>query len=449
MSDATKEDIRERKSEKFTTAEEQSSMALHTRYLLPYNISDMRQYAFGKMTWRDVIVSSIVLALCIGFGYVVFTPFIGSALGMLIGVLLAIYPVFLVNKHSLTGEPPIEDRIRIYLDAKDHHTTMCWDKQRTRSGLYESTSTQSVVPDVSFGDDDTQDNFVYVNGDHGGFSVLSVEPDDESSFKENDKLSIFRQFQNMLNSLATERECIPIQLVSHAEQMNLSTFVENAEEDVRRIGRDVDERQRFRRPLMESRAEDYQVLVAEQNSRTMFTHRYYVVVTYRDDSEDIGSESITKRSAQLRRQKMLDKANPLKKSQDRASNIEFDIGDDREAKVSAATRENKWTRRKTQAALLRRTTTVMDRLSSIGPTPTCVRVTQLDRMEIAKLFYACYNTVDKETVDAVVSQALDQRPVQTSQLVYDDFPDLFPQTVVRTGLGRVSGGPVRKVRNAG
>ena len=415
------EDLKQTKAMEERKRQEQAGQVLMQERQLPVNISDMKSFAWGRFTWRDVLVSG----LCIMIPALLMLPLSAILpiwIVLIIAIILALPLLYFANRHLFTGDLPIEEQIRIAMANKGNSDLLVWDKTK-RDGRYVETATQNFVPEIEF----TEDNYVLLPHG-GGFSVLQVTCDDTMMAKNTEQLAIYQRFNTVLNSLVTDTDTIPIQILLKSSPIDIESYIEIATQNMYRIQQEPPEKYR---PLLEARANDYLALLGAMDSKAQFYYDYYVVITYREDAEGVGDDSMN--TASVRRQRMKEKVNPLQKRQETLAGMDFEIGEDRKKKIKEATREKKFSRRRVLETLKKRTQVVMGRLKQCGTTYTDVSARVLTREEISKLFFQCYNSQDKEIIDTVVSESLYPKVTMTSSDVYRDFPDLFKRPEKKRG----------------
>ena len=103
-------DIKLTKSEEEKKRQQAAASELFQEWPMPDNVSEMKSFAWGKFTWRDVILSALCLVFPILF-MLGFQAFIPMWLCAVIGAVIGLPFVFLVNKHHFTGDLPIEEII--------------------------------------------------------------------------------------------------------------------------------------------------------------------------------------------------------------------------------------------------------------------------------------------------------------------------------------------------
>ena len=412
----TSNDLKQTKAAQEKERQERAYNQLMTEYPLPTNLSDMKSFAWGKFTWRDVFVTFFCL-LIPALLMMSLSAIIPVWICLIIAIALAIPLVYFANRHIFTGDLPIEEQIKIAMANAGASDLLVWDKTK-RGSHYVETATQNFVPEIEF----TEDNYVMLPGggdkSGGGFAVLQVTCDDIVMSKNTDKLQIVGGFNNVLNSLVNETDCTPIQILMKASLIDIESYLESAMDEIFRI-----EQQPNFKPLLDARANDYANMLQTMNDETQYYYDYYIIVTYRPDAEDVGNDTMT--TGSVRKQKMKEKINPLRKRQETLSQVEFEIGDDRKKKLKEASRQKRFDRRRTRETLKRRTQNLITRMKNCGTTYTDVSTRLLTREEVSKLFFQCYNSTDKDIIDTVVTESLNPKTTIYSKSVYRDFPDLF------------------------
>ena len=397
--------------------EENAYAELNEHKILPKNISSMKDYAFGKFTWRDVAfvfaceLIPVVLTLPL---QAVMPQFLAVFIGLALGAPLS----FLSIRHVFTGDLPIEERIKISLGERSQNNLLNWDKT-IQDGEYVATSTQSFVPVVEFDEND----YIFLPGDKGGFAVLKISVDDMSQAKNSEKLMSLNGFHRMLDALVNDRDCIPIQILLKSVPKNLSEYVNTADECRMRILSE-------NKMVAAVRAADYMGFLQGLDEAVGYYYDYYLVITYREDAEEVGNDTMN--SPSVRKKKLSEGKilNPLNKRAQIAAEAEYDIGADRKKQNKELARSANFGRLRTQKALDRRVTTVMTMIRDLGNTHTEIRAELLSKHEITKLIFECYNDTDKHTIDAVIGQAMESRSTIYSTNMYQDFPDLFNPKVL-------------------
>lgn len=395
-------------------AQRQAEMRLSTQYELPENMSEMKSFAWGKFTWRDVIFAGGILLVMV----VLTLPLqglIGQIPALLIAIGLSLPGIYLALRHHLTGDMPFEQRLKISMDNWGKPDLLVWDKT-IKDGLYVGSSTHDFVPAVSF----VGDGVGILPGSTGGFSVLRISTDDSDFIKPTEILQIRSGFTFLLNKLNNDTNNIPIQIFLKSSRQDLSEFVKNAESDIFRIeDNDKDGTQLIKR----DRARDYASYLMGIQQSDHFYYDYYLVVTYREDAEDVGNDSIN--SASVNREKMLNKANPFAKKQKVQENVEVELGESRAKAMAEARAEAPFGEKNTRNAMDKRLETVVQAIRASGTTHTAINAEVLTKEEVAKLFFQCYNNDDNPSLDRVIEQSVNQKDAIVSTTVRRDFPGLF------------------------
>lgn len=399
------------KAEKEKERERKSYNSLYSSWPLPNNVNEMKSFAWGKFTWMDLFRSAIALIIPIAIVGLPLSLLIPSWIAFLIGGALGIPLIIIVNKHMLTGDLPIEERLQIFIKNIGSKNLLSWDKTKM-DGHYLETSTQSFVPDVNF-----EDNFVILNDATGGFSIIKVETDELFSAKYSTQLATLQSYRFLLNNLLNRHGVIPIQIYLKSVKQELGPYVDNATDDLKRVFN-------LKKNTMYARAYDYRKLMQALDYNIMYHYEYYIIITYREDAEEVGND--TMKSISVKRDQLKEKANPFQKKMKATENIEFQIGDDREKVAKENMKDsNEFSRLKTIAALTKRTEIISNSVSALGGNYSQVEPETLGREEIARLIYDCFNDDDKYTADSVLKQALANKTAIVSTKVYDDCPELF------------------------
>lgn len=396
--------------------EREAESVLEMSYPLPPNASEMQSYAWGTFTWRDIVFSGSALLVM----FLLTTPIsamFGQVAQVIATILLAAPIIFVAMRHHFTGDLPVEKRLQIALENRGKPDLMVWDKT-IRDGKYVETSTHDFVPRVHF----RSDGFITLPGEKGGFSVLKVICDDSNHVKATEQLQLMLGFNDMLNGLLAKEQNVPIQILLKATRQNISRYVEDAEDCLDRIRKnDVDSTQ-----LMKAeRARDYLAYMDAMADEARFFHDYYVVVTYREDAEDVGNDSL--KSGGVMKQRLRDKANPFAKGDSLAANVEVEIGQDREEAIANARASARFGEVGTVDALNKRVDIVKQAIDRSKTTHTSISSEVMSEDEVSKLFFQCYNNDSDRLLDEVVKQSIDDKPVLVSELARRDFPDLFPR----------------------
>jgi hypothetical protein len=440
MSDAT-EELSLQKTEREKKRQAAASQELHRAYSLPKNISDMKSYAWGQFTWRDVIVSGAceLIPCLIMLSFQALMP---TYVCLLIGFAIGIPFVFIANKHIFTGDLPIEQQIQIYLKNAGQSNLLSWDKTKL-NGAYVPTSTQSFVPDVHI----TKDDFAIVNGNHGGFALDQIDVDDSTMAKPTEQLTLYDGFCEMLNRSITDQMEIPTQIYMQAVLTPLQHWMSNTVDDINALngtGKDV----------MRARALDYLGLLSAFDNQDRYSYRYYMVTTYRDDSEGVGDKSMNTTS--VRREQLKENANPFKKKMEAAQSVDYQIGDDRKKKTSEYMHASEFGELRTNAELSNRRERVENAINGMGSTHTNVSARRMTSADISRLFYEFFNATDKYASVPVLQQALEPKVALYSPDVYKDFSDVFHDSSERhdiygelIGKNAVKSGRQRLSQNGG
>lgn len=404
---AVKEDLEQLRTEKEKEEQETAAEALYISYVLPRNVNDMKDYAWGRFTWRDVIASIAALGIPVVF-MLLFQAFIPQIACVIIGIILGIPPLILVNKHMVTGDLPIEERIKISLHDRGERDLLFWDKTKN-NGEYVSTSTQSFMPTISFTDN------IAIRPNEGGFAVVKITVDDMTFQKYTDSLKVLSGFAQFLNALLNDVENIPIQILIKSNQQTLNDYIDRAVDNVTRASMN-------NKPIMSVRAEDYAAALIDMDSTITYFYDYYIILPYNKDTETVGNDSM--KSASVQRERIKEKANPFKRKTG-ADQMDFEIGEDRKKKIREFNRDSEYGEIRTKQILSMRLQKVLNFIGDIGTTKSEVKAKVLTAKEIAELFYEVYNTQDKYTISSVVEAALNRKDVVFSPDVYRDFPDIF------------------------
>lgn len=399
--------IRRTEAEKKKQAEALAN--LMQAYPLPKNISDMKSYAWGKFTWRDVIVSSACIIVPVMF-MLAFQAVLPLFACVLIGIVIGIPLVFVANKHIFTGDLPIEEKVKIYVKNSGQSNLLSWDKTK-QNGQYIPSSTQSFVPDVTF-----DDSYAMLRGNKGGFAIVQLDIEDSTMSKYTEQFQILTQFVSMLNQCIDNQKSIPIQIYMQSSLIRLQGWIDNAMDDVMDIGASG-------KPTMWARGVDYLSLLKYYDNETRYMYRYYIVITYREDAEGVGDATMNTTS--VRREQLKEKANPFRKKMEVAQSADFQIGDDRKAKSKEFMQASEFGKARTRAELDNRVPKITNAINQIGSTNTSVTARLLGKAEAGQLFYEFFNETDKYASIPVLMQALDDKDALWSDSVYHDFPQLF------------------------
>lgn len=399
--------IRRTEAEKKKQAEALSR--LMQAYPLPKNISDMKSYAWGKFTWRDVIVSGACVIVPVMF-MLAFQAVLPLFACVLIGIVIGIPLVFVANKHIFTGDLPIEEKVKIYVKNSGQSNLLSWDKTK-QNGQYIPSSTQSFVPDVTF-----DDSYAMLRGNKGGFAIVQLDIEDSTMSKYTEQFQILTQFVSMLNQCIDNQKSIPIQIYMQSSLIRLQGWIDNAMDDVMNIGASG-------KPTMWARGVDYLSLLKYYDNETRYMYRYYIVITYREDAEGVGDATMNTTS--VRREQLKEKANPFRKKMEAAQSADFQIGDDRKAKSKEFMQASEFGKARTRSELDNRVPKIANAINQIGSTNTSVTARLLGKAEAGQLFYEFFNETDKYASIPVLMQALDDKDALWSDSVYHDFPQLF------------------------
>ena len=406
-------DLKLTRAEKEKERESQAGAELRQSWPMPPNVSEFKSFAFGKFTVRDLVFvfasEAIPIVLLMPL-QIVLPQWLCIVIGFCLGIPLS----FLSLKHIFTGELPIEERVKLALKERGESNVLNWDKTK-KNGEYITASTQSFVPDLEFDEDA---DIVMLPNDKGGFAVIQISVDDMAQSKNSEMLRTVYGFSDMLNRLINSEQCIPIQIMLKAEPKNLGEYISSAVSYYHRIEMEG-------KPLAAARAMDYTGTLEALDQEVEYHYSYYVVVTYREDAEGVGTQSM--KSASTIRKELREKADPLSKKAAQAREMEdqYDIGDDRKAKLREQRRSAEFGKLITHNKLEQRVAIVMNAISNLGSTHSEVRPRLLNKHEIAKLIYDCYNEEDKNRIDTVIDEALMQKDTMFSTLLYADFPTLF------------------------
>ena len=107
--------------------------------------------------------------------------------------------------------------------------------------------------------------------------------------------------------------------------------------------------------------------------------------------------------------------------------MDFAIGEDRKKKIKEMSRTSEFGKKRTLAELEHRIQKVYAFLRDMGSTNSEVKPRILSKNEIAKLFFQCYNDSDKNTIDSIILQAINEKDAIFSSNIHKDFPNLFPE----------------------
>lgn len=427
MSDVS-EQISLQNAEKEKQQEIAASDELLRQYSLPKNISDMKSFAWGRFTWRDVIVGGASFLVPIML-MMAFQRLIPTYICVLIGVAIGI-PFFIIGeKHLFTGDLPIEEKIRIYIENAGASNLLSWDKTKL-NGKYVPSSTQSFVPDVFIDKND----YVMVNGGHGGFAIDQIDVEDSTTAKAIQKLSLYNNFKAMLNQCIDSQKEIPIQFYMQATLVPLQNWIANSVEDLKALN-NTD------KTTMQARAMDYFGVLNALDMQERYTYKYYMITTYRDDAEGVGDKSMN--TSSVRREQLKENANPFKKKMDAAAAVDYQIGDDRAKKTKEYLKANQFGQLRTKIELDQRLMKTENAVNLIGSNHLGVQARKLKSADISKLFYEFFNATDKYTATPILQQALQPKVALYSKTVYDDFPDIFKNPNDKHDISELFGGQNR------
>lgn len=107
---------------------------------------------------------------------------------------------------------------------------------------------------------------------------------------------------------------------------------------------------------------------------------------------------------------------------------------ERKQMLKETAREAEFSPQRTKLALERRVGTVINTFRDLGSTHTAVKPRLLNKHEIAKLVFECYNSEDKNIIDSVLNGALEEKTTLYSKQMYKDFPQLFPRPTKKKSL---------------
>lgn len=412
---SVQKDLKLTKAEREKEQQAEAYQQLMFSYPLPDNISEMKSFAFGNFTWRDV-----VLAIGSEFvGVVLLLPmqiFIPLWLCVIIGAIIALPLAFLSIKHVFTGDLPFEERVKIELSERGQTNLLHWDKTKDTKGRYVGTSTQSFVPELTF----SEENYAMLPNNEGGFAVIELAVDDISQAKNTDLVGVVNSFKRMLDSLIKDADCTPIQIMLKSIPKNLKDYIDSSEQ--RAI--EIENNEKY---MAAERAVDYAELLQALDNDHSFYHKYYIVITYRQDAEKVAEDTMD--TVSVRRKKIQDKGlNPLNKRAKLAKDTNFTVGmteEDRRRAMKERNKEAEFGQLRTKEALDRRVGAAVNMLRDLGSTHTDVKPRLLTQHEIAKLVFECYNSEDKNVVDDVLAGALTAKDTIYSAAMYRSFPELF------------------------
>ena len=418
MSDVA-EGLSLQKTEREKKRQSEALSELSRPYSLPKNISDMKSYAWGKFTWRDVIVSgACILVPCLIM--MSFQAFIPTYVCLIIGFAIGLPLVFVANKHVFSGDLPIEQQVAIYLKEAGQSNLLSWDKTKI-NGAYVPSATQSFVPDIQI----EQNDYALINGNHGGFAIDQIDVEDSTMAKYTDQLMLYQQFCSTLNQCIDDQKEIPIQIYMQSTLTPLKGWMSNTIDA-------INEMDGTSTSVKRDRALDYLGLLGRFDSREKYSYRYYVVTTYRDDAEGVGDKSMNTTS--VRREQLKENMNPFKKKMEAAEAADYKIGEDRSAKTKEYMQASQFGMTRTNAELDNRLLKVESAIDTMGSTHTGIQARKLSSAEISRLFYEFFNDTDKYTSVPILQQALDPKVTLMSQDVYKDFPDMFKDTTERHNI---------------
>lgn len=408
-------DFKLTRAEREKEVQANAAQQLAYSYPLPNNISDMKSFAFGALTWRDVLFlgGSELIPIMIMMPFSAVMP---NWLCMVIGFILGLPLAFLSIKHVFTGDLPVEERVRIAISDRGESNLLNWDKTKKPNGTYIDSSTQSFVPDVEFG----EGNIAFLPNNQGGFAVIELSVDDMSQSKNTDIVGTVNSFKRMLDSLIQNIDCTPIQIMLKSTPKNLGTYIEKADERTAHIAMK-------QKPVAAARASDYANFLVYLDQEKAFYYKYYIVITYREDAEHVAEGTLN--TASIRREKIKEKGmNPLNKKAKAAQQIEFEVGMSQEERKQALRERNRdaeFGKKRTKDALERRVGMAVNMLRDLGSTHTAVKPRLLSKEELAKLVFDCYNSEDKNVIDNVLTQALEHKNTLYSKEMYRQYPELF------------------------
>lgn len=416
MAESTlQKDFKLTKAEKEKEIQAAAYQELMYSYPLPENISEMKSFAFGSFTWRDLmfIGGSLLGGIVITMPLQTVLP---AWLAIIIGVIIGLPFAFLSIKHLFTGDIPFEDRIKIALSERGQSNLLHWDKTKEQNGKYVDSSTQSFVPEIKF----TEENYTMLPNNEGGFAVIELAVDDISQAKNTDLVGVVSSFKRMLDALIQDTDCTPIQIMLKSIPKNLKEYISSASQRASEI-------ELTQHYIAAARAEDYAGLLMQLDEDRSFYYKYYIVITYRQDAENVAADTMN--TASVRRQKLRDKAtNPLNRRAQAAKDMNFTVGmseEERKAAMRQRNIESEFGPTRTRDALERRVNTALNFLRDLGSTHTEVKPRLLSQHDIAKLIFECYNSDDKNVVDTILDGALIDKETLYSSAMYREHPDLF------------------------
>ena len=177
--------------------------------------------------------------------------------------------------------------------------------------------------------------------------------------------------------------------------------------------------------IKRDRALNYANYLQYISTSERFYYDYYIVVTYREDAEEAGNDTIN--SAGVRREKFKDSANPMKNKEKVMNNVEGELGEDMAVKRKEALANADFGEINTRNAMNNRIETVVQAVKARGTTHSSINAEMLTREQVSKLFFQCYNSDDSRFLDKVIDQSIDPKVSLTSVEVRRDFPGLFPK----------------------
>lgn len=409
------QDMKLTRAEREKERQQEAARRLYEEWPLPGNISDLKSYAIGMLTWRDAgfLFASFIIPIML---MMPFSAVIPQWLCVVIGAVIGAPFAFLSIKHVFTGDLPFEERLKISIAERGELNLLHWDKTKEPDGSYVDTSTQSFVPRLEF----TDDNFAMLPDNGGGFAIIQISVDDMAQSKNTEILSVVNSFASMLNALIKDTDCTPVQILLKSVPKNLSQYIDAADERTEALARSG-------RVISSVRSADYAELLVGLDQEKSFYYNYYIIVTYREDAEHVAEETMN--TASVKRKKIQEKGfEPINKKAKIARQSDMDVGlseDERKKRLRELNRDAEFGRKRTKAALERRVNIVVNMLRDLGSTHTDVKPRLLKRSEMSKLIFECYNTEDKNVVDSVIDQSLDERSTMYSRNVYADFGDMF------------------------
>ena len=409
-------DFKLTKAEREKEIQAEAARNLAQEWPLPNNLSDLKSFAFGSLTWRDMLfvgASELIPVLLM----MPFSSMIPQWMCAAIGIVIGLPFSFLSMKHVFTGDLPFEDRVRIALNDRGSMNLLNWDKTKKPNGDYVETATQSFVPQLEFNDK----NYALLPNNQGGFAVIEISVDDIAQSKHTDLLGTVNSFRRFLDSLIQDNECIPVQIMLKSVPKNLAEYIDMAVMRTSQISMKG-------KSVAAVRADNYAELLMELDKAKEFYYKYYLVVTYREDAEHVGENTMN--SASVIRARVREKGlNPLNKKAKIAQQTEFEVGmtqEERKEALRERNRDAEFGKKITLDALERRVGMTINMLRDLGSTHTSVKPRLLSKEEAAKLIFECYNMEDKNVVDSVLEQALSPQDAVISKSLYKAYPELFP-----------------------